>query len=125
MSELQSLVMAIPAARQDVCNKLMEALGRGPNTFSRPVRDKVTLARVAYVAHSYDDDLATSLTNSPQTLPPGSTLADLQAFGFTAATAKTAIGYVRFKVMPDRNAKANAIARLDQEGWEFEPGPLP
>jgi hypothetical protein len=121
MSWTQSLAMIVPAARQEVCNRLMEALGRGPSTFAAPIRDKATLARVAYAAHTYDDALAASLTAVPQTLPPGVTLADLQAHGFTASTARTAVGHIRFKVVANRQAVANLKARLDELGWEREP----
>lgn len=112
--------MAVPAARKEECDRLMEALKRGPNTFSVPIRDKVTLARVAYGAHTYDDELATALETL--TLPPDVTLADLQAYGFIAQTARDAVGRIRFKVVADRQARQNIKARLDAEGWEIEPG---
>lgn len=120
MSFTKSLAMAVPAARQEECNRLMVALKRGPNTFSRPIRDKVTLLRVAYAAHTYDDELATALETL--TLPPGVTLADLQAHGFaTAAIARTAVGFIRFRAIESREARANLRARLDELGWELEP----
>lgn len=123
MTFAQSLAMAVPAARQAACNALMEALGRGPDTFSIPIRDKVTLARVAYAAHAYDDDLIDLFVN--QIVPPGVTLARLQSFGFaTVAAARSAAGFIRFKVVNDRNALANVAARLDQDGWEIEPQSL-
>lgn len=120
MSWTQSLAMAVPVARQEVCDRLMEALRRGPGTFRRVIRDKVTLATVAYAAHTYDDELVELFIN--QTVPPGITLARLQQFGFaTAAEARTAAGYIRFKVVSNRSALANLKARLDEEGWELEP----
>lgn len=119
-----SLAMAVPAARQDVCNRLMEALFRGPNTFRRAIRDKVTLAIVGYAAHSYDDVLIDLLVH--QIVPQGVTLARLQQFGFaTAADARTAVGYIRYRMITGRNARANLIARLDQEGWELVPASAP
>lgn len=57
MATTQSLAMAVPTARQAICNALMEACNRGPNTFSVPIREKVTLLRVGYGAHTYDDEL--------------------------------------------------------------------
>lgn len=120
MSYALSLAMAVPAARREVCNRLMEALGRGPATFSQPIRDKVTLVVVAYAAHSYDDELIDLFAN--QVVPQGVTLARLQQFGFaTVAEARTAAGYIRYRMMTGRNARANLIARLDQEGWELVP----
>ena len=118
-----SLAMICLAANKAECDKLMVALNRGPNTFSVPIRDKVTLLRTAYCAHTYDDDLADSLTAVPQVLPPGVVLADLQAEGFTAATARAAVGKIKFRVLTGRASIANVKARLDLEGWEFEPSP--
>ncbi len=116
-----SLAMIVLAANKAECDRLMVALKRGPNTFSIPIRDKATLARVAYAAHTYDDDLADAMSADPQVLPPGVVLADLQAEGFTAATARTAVSKIKFRVRANLPPLANVIARLDQEGWEFEP----
>jgi hypothetical protein len=119
MTFINSLAMAVPDIRREVCNRLMEALGRGPGTFSVPIRDKVTLVRVAWAAHTYDDELADSLVS--QTLPPGVTLETLQAYGFaTLGAAATAAGYIRYKVINNRRAVRNLIDRLDEEGWEIE-----
>jgi hypothetical protein len=65
MTWYNSLAMICPAAQQDACNRLMLAIGRGPNTFSRRIRDKVTLALVAFGAHTYDDELADCLNTKP------------------------------------------------------------
>ncbi len=124
MTYNNSLAMICLAANKVECDKLMVALQRGPNTFSVPIRDKVTLARVAYGAHTYDDDLADALQADPQVLPVGVVLADLQAQGFTAATARTAVGKIKYRVLGSRASVANFKARLDAEGWEIEPGSL-
>lgn len=121
MTWLNSLAMICLAADKAECDKLMVALKRGPNTFSVPIRDKITLLRVAYAAHTYDDDLADALTANPPILPVGVVLADLQAQGFTAITAKAAVAKIRFRVLASRQSVANVTARLDAEGWEFEP----
>ncbi len=120
-----SLAMICLAANKAECDRLMVALRRGPNSFSVPIRDKVTLLRVAYAAHTYDDDLADALAADPQVLPAGVVLSDLQAEGFTAATARTAVGKIRFRVLASRAAAANVKARLDAEGWEIEPSAMP
>lgn len=120
MSWTQSLTMAVPAARQEICNRLMEAAFRGPNTFAIPIRDKVTLAHVAYAAHTYDDELITFFTGGAP--PSGLTLARLQAHGFaTVAAARTAAGYIRTKVVADRQSLKNIREHLDAQGWEIEP----
>lgn len=123
MAEPNSLAMACPAARKPVCDSLMEALGRGPNTFSVPLVLKGSTSVSAYGAHTYDDELATAL--STQKLPPGVTLADLQAHGFTADTARTTIGYIRFRVVASRRSIENFKARLDQDGVETLPVATP
>ena len=124
MTWLNSLAMAVPEARKEECDRLMEACFRGPNTFSRPIRDKVTLQRVAYAAHTYDDDLIAFFENG--TPPPGVTLARLQQYGFpTALSARTAAGYIRHRYIQSREAIQNLKARLDQEGWELEPAEIP
>lgn len=124
MSFTQSLVMAVPAGRQAVCNSLMEACFRGRNTFSVPIRDKTTLARVAYAAHSYDDELITFFTGGAA--PAGVNLVRLQQYGFaTIAAARTAAGYIRTKVMANRASVANLKAHLDAQGWELEPSVRP
>jgi hypothetical protein len=124
VSYTNSLAMIVPALRQGICNSLMEACFRGPDTFSIPIRDKVSLARTAYAAHTYDDELIEFFVNG--TPPAGVTLARLQAYGFaTVSAARTAAGYIRYKVMSDRRARANVIARLDELGWEFEPVAAP
>ncbi len=124
MTRDNSLAMICLAANKAECDRLMLALGRGPNTFTTPIRDKVTLARVAYAAHTYDDDLADALSADPQVLPAGVVLADLQAQGFTGTTARAAVGKIKFRVLASRQAVANVKARLDAEGWELEPGAL-
>ena len=117
----QSLCMAVPVAQQVVCNNLMEACFRGPNTFTVPIRDKTTLLRIGYGAHTYDDELINFFLN--QVTPPGVTLARLQAFGFaTVSAARTAAGFIRYKPMGDRNSVSNMVAHLAAQGWEFEPG---
>jgi hypothetical protein len=124
MTWYNSLAMICPAAQQDACNRLMLAIGRGPNTFSRRIRDKVTLALVAFGAHTYDDELADCLNT--QTLPAGITIADLQAQGFaTAFAARQTVAFIKYAVITDRQAIINIRNRLDIEGWELEPGQLP
>ena len=111
MSWTLSLAMAVPAARQEVCNRLMEAIFRGPDTFAVPIRDKNTLAIVGYAAHTYDDELIAFFADG--TIPPGVTLARIQQFGFaTGASARTAAGYIRHRAITGRNAMANLKARL-------------
>lgn len=117
----QSLAMAVPVARQAVCNALMEACFRGPNTFTVPIRDKTTLLRIGYGAHTYDDELIDFFLNN--VTPAGVTLARLQAFGFsTVAAARTVAGYIRYRPISDRNSVANMVAALALQGWELEPG---
>ena len=116
MTEPRSLAMAVPLARRDVCNTLMEALGRGPNTFSVALLKDGELA--AYGAHTWDDELATALETI--TLPPGVTLAQLQAYGFTGATARTAVGYIRYRAVPSRDAFANFLERIALDGWTIQ-----
>lgn len=119
----QSLAMAVPVARQTICNDLMEACFRGPNTFTVPIRDIATQTRIGYGAHTYDDELIDFFVN--QVTPAGVTLARLQSFGFaTVASARTAAGYIRYKVMADRNSVANMVAHLALQGWELEPAVL-
>lgn len=116
----QSLAMAVPAIRQEICNRLMEAAFRGPDTFKIPIRDKVTLATIAYGAHTYDDELITFFGGGAA--PAGVNLARLQEYGFATVTAaRTAAGYIRAKVMQDRNSYANMVAHLDEHGWELAP----
>lgn len=123
MTWLNSLAMAVPAARREECNRLMEACFRGPDTFNRPIRDKVTLQIVGYCAHTYDDDLIAFFLNG--TVPPGVTLARIQQFGFpTANAARTAAGYIRHKYVANRDALKNLKERLDQEGWELVPAEM-
>lgn len=120
MSWLNSLAMAVPATRREICNRLMAACFRGPDTFKVAIRDKVTLAIVGYAAHTYDDELIDFFLNG--TVPAGVTLARLQQFGFaTAAEARTAASYIRYRYLDSRDARANLKARLDQEGWELAP----
>lgn len=117
----QSLAMAVSVAQQAVSNNLMEACWRGPNTFAVPIRDKVTLLRIGYGAHTYDDELIDFFLN--QVTPAGVTLARLQAFGFaTVSAARTAAGLIRYKAMGDRASVANMVAALALQGWEIEPG---
>lgn len=120
MSFGKSLAMAVPAVRRDECNRLMEACFRGPDTFSRAIRDKATLAVVGYTAHTYDDELLEFFLYG--TVPAGVTLARLQEYGFaTASAARTAAGYIRFRALDGRQAKQNLIDRLAEEGWELAP----
>jgi len=114
-----SLAMLCLAADQTECNRLMVACKRGPNTFSVPIRDKVTLARVAYGAHGYDDDLADALVAA--VLPAGVVLADLTANNFTAVTARAAVAKIKYKIVSNRQSIINIKSRLDDEGWELEP----
>lgn len=120
MTWANSLAMAVPAVRQEICNRLMEACFRGPDTFKVAIRDKVTLQVVAYAAHTYDDELIAFFLNG--TVPAGITLARLQQFGFATPTeARTAAGYIRYRYIVSRDALANLKTRLDQEGWEIVP----
>ena len=120
----QSLAMAVPVAQQVVSDNLMEACFRGPNTFRVPIRDKVTLLRIGYGAHTYDDELIDFFLN--QVTPAGVTLARLQAFGFaTVSAARTAAGLIRYKAMGDRASVANMVAHLAAQGWELEPRGAP
>jgi hypothetical protein len=121
MTWVNSLAMICLAADQAECNRLMLACKRGPATFSVPIRDKTTLVRVAYGAHTYDDALADALVATA--LPVGVSLADLTANGFTATSARAAVAKIKFKVVANQQAVANIKARLDQEGWEIEPLP--
>ena len=122
MATTQSLGMAVPAIRQAICNTLMEACFRGPNTFSVPLRDKATLLRIAYGAHTYDDELIDFFVAG--TTPAGVTLARLQAYGFTTVLeARTTAAFIRHKAMADRNSVANMVAHLAAQGWEIEPSP--
>jgi hypothetical protein len=120
----QSLAMAVPLASQAACNTLMDACFRGPSTFSVPIRDKVTLVRVAYGAHTYDYELITFFTGGAA--PAGITFARLQAYGFaTVAAARTTAALIRTKVMADQNSVANIIALLAAQGREIEPWAAP
>ena len=116
----QSLAMAVPVAQQVVSNNLMEACWRGPNTFRVPIRNIATQVRIAYGAHTYDDELIDFFLN--QVTPAGVTLARLQAYGFaTVAAARAAASLIRYKPMGDRNSVANMVAALALQGWEIEP----
>lgn len=117
-SYTKSLVMAVPAARRDVCNRLMEALKRGPDTFSVPLAVKGATEINAYGAHTYDDELAVAMET--QALPPGVTLADLNAHGFSARQARDALGYIRYRITANREAVANFLARCEQDGVEIK-----
>lgn len=125
MSWTQSLAMAIPTARQEVCNRLMEAAYRGPNTFAAVrIIDKTTQALVGYAAHTYDDELVTFFTGGAA--PAGVTLARLQQFGFTTvAAARTAAGHIHTKVIADRQSVKNIRDLLDEQGWEIERAETP
>ena len=124
MLTTQSLAMAVPVAQQVVSNNLMEACWRGPNTFTVPIRDKTTLLRIAYGAHTYDDELINFFLN--QVTPAGVTLARLQAFGFaTVSAARTAASLIRYKPMGDQASVVNMVAHLALQGWELEPGITP
>ena len=124
MLTTQSLAMAVPVAQQVASNNLMEVCWRGPNTFRVPIRDKTTLVRIAYGAHTYDDELIDFFLNN--VTPAGVTLARLQAFGFaTVAAARAAASLIRYKPMGDRNSVANMVAALALQGWEIEPVPGP
>lgn len=124
MTRDNSLAMICLAIDKPECDRLMVALKRGPNTFSVPIRDKTTLLRTAFGAHTYDDDLADSFQAAPQVLPPGVVLADLQAEAFTAASARLTVAKIRYRVLAGRASVANFKARLDAENWELEPAAL-
>lgn len=122
MNTINSLVMGVPVARQDICNRLMEACNRGPNTFATPFRDKATLQLVGYLAHTYDDELIDFFVNG--VTPPGITLPMLQQYGFaTAAAARTAAGYIRHRAVADEAPMDNVATLLDTQGWELVPPP--
>lgn len=102
MSYTKSLSMIVTSSKRADCNNLMEALGRGSNTFAVDLSPSGARAETHYGAHTYDDVLEAILVGGVIPIGP-----DWAAYGLTAVSAQQALEAIRFVSRADRNSVAN------------------
>lgn len=99
---MKSLSLLVPDSKRADANALMEALERGPNTFSVGCSPSRTPTATHWGAHSYDDALLDIIQT--RTLPSG---INWSAYGLTQTKAQQALDAILFKAVTDRNARSN------------------
>lgn len=111
MSFTKSLSLIISASKKADCNKLMEALGRGPNTFAVDLSPNAARAETHHGAHTYDDDLLAIIESG--IVPVG---IDWAAYGLTAVTAQDALLAIKHYARADRASVVNFEAHATAQG---------
>ena len=113
---MRSLSLIVAANKRADANRLMEALGRGPDTFRVDLSPSGARAETHFGCHTYDDELIGWLQNG---LPQR----DWATFGLTAASAEQARQAIKISVVADRNSVGNFEAHAAAQGIKRIGGP--
>lgn len=111
MSFTKSLSLIVASSKKADCNKLMEALGRGPNTFRVDLSPSGARAETHHGAHTYDDALLAIIESG--VVPIG---IDWAAYGLTAVSAQDALMAIKYLARADRASVANFEAHAAAQG---------
>jgi hypothetical protein len=118
MSFTQSRTLIVLAAQRTGANRIMEALGRGPGTFSVPLVPIATpdVAPTHYAAHTYDDAL-----DQGEALLATLPAAVLTRVRISRTVATAAWSAVRQHAKADRSSTANFADAIAARGLMIKP----